>query len=128
MNTALIALSLWLAAAGPQPAPAPVAPAAAPSDAAAASEPGSGFYGWIDEETGRLAPVPEGELLEAADWDLEQALRTDGADLLVETDATGALTVRLDGRFQSAVYGRIDADGRAVIDHDPALLEPANRP
>jgi hypothetical protein len=117
MPATIASLTLALAALS-----TPVAPAPTPADAA----PAAAVYGWIDPETGRSAPMPAAEIAELeselADWSLEQALRTDSEGLVVESDAFGVLTVDLQGRFMSAVYGRIDADGTAVVDDDPSIL------
>ena len=83
----------------------------------------AGLYAFTDPATGELvSPSDEqaGRLhaeLGLPDWDVEQSLRTDSADLVVETDAFGALSVDLQGRFQSALYGRVGADGATEIDH-----------
>jgi hypothetical protein len=83
-----------------------------------------GFYGWVDPETGELdAPPVDAFAGELPEWQLEQALRTDGTDLLVEEDAFGMLSVDLQGRFQAATFALVRADGTVEYGHDRTLLD-----
>ena len=98
------------------------------------TEPVAGLYAWIDPATGQPGS-PDAEAAEQmraelglADWDVEQALRSDGDDLVVVEDAFGVLTVDLQGRFQSAVFGRVEEDGSTTIVHDEPIGAPRPRP
>jgi hypothetical protein len=83
-----------------------------------------GFYGWVDPETGELdAPPVDAFAGELPEWQLEQALRTDGTDLLVEEDAFGMLSVDLQGRYQAATFALVRADGTIEYGHDRSLLD-----
>jgi hypothetical protein len=104
------------------------------ADANEAPRAAAGLYVFTDPATGELVSPSDQQVgrihaeLGLPDWEVEQALRTDSADLIVETDAFGALSVDLQGRFQSALYGRVDADGATAVDHVELSTDSESKP
>ena len=79
---------------------------------------------YLDPETGELAVgvVPQGAL--ELDADTQNALRRDSEGLNFVRHSNGAISVDLEGRYQSVSMVRIDENGKAVIcTHDAATAE-----
>lgn len=77
----------------------------------------AGMKVYLDPETGDVTSAPQADPnavfeLNAAE---EAALSQDSDGLSVEKHADGAVSINLQGRFQSASFVRIDENGKAIV-------------
>jgi len=74
----------------------------------------AGLRVYLDPETGDVGAPPENSTVVQLNDELQNALRQDEVGLQFVTHPDGAVSVDLQGRYESASYVRVDANGKRV--------------
>jgi len=121
MNSAfLLAITLFTAAlVGGDEAPAAndqSAPVAAEAQRVEAAPPAgaAGMTVYKDPITGRLLPIPPGELQDLLTDEMKSAVSMSQEGLAETAAPGGGVMIDLQGRFQSAMQAAVDADGKVT--------------
>lgn len=102
----------------------PSDPQSPPQRPATSSDNPSGIVVYIDPQTGAVRPDPASGTVPLQLTPQDTNAASTSHEGLVETPSPvpgGGVALDLQGRFQSPLIGTIDADGRARVQHLPAL-------